>query len=123
MGSKLGPSYACLFMGHQETFIMQQYTGPKPNLYIRYIDDIFCTSSLSNDDLNNFFDFCNDFHPSIKFTHSVIFTNIPFLDLNVKINNTSLITTIHYKPTDSHNYLKYNSNHPESCKNSVPYIF
>jgi hypothetical protein len=26
-----------------------------------------------------------------------------------------------YKPTDSHNYLQFNSFHPKSCKNSIPY--
>eukprot|EP00794_Sanderia_malayensis_P002349 gene2348-2705_t len=40
MGSKLGPSYACLLVGYQEYLITQQYQGPFPHLIKRYIDDI-----------------------------------------------------------------------------------
>ena len=36
MGSKLGPSYACLFVGYQEHLITQQYEGPFPHLIKRY---------------------------------------------------------------------------------------
>ena len=30
MGSKLGPAYACLFVGHQEELISKSYDGPQP---------------------------------------------------------------------------------------------
>ena len=40
MGSKFGPNYACLFVGHIEEQIFLQYPGSKPDLYKRYIDDI-----------------------------------------------------------------------------------
>ena len=46
MGSKLGPSYACLFLGYQEHLITQQYEGPFPHLIKRYIDDIVGATSL-----------------------------------------------------------------------------
>ena len=47
MGTKMGPSYACLFMGHLEYRIMESFTGPVPELYKRYIDDGFGASSRS----------------------------------------------------------------------------
>ena len=47
MGAKMGPSYACLFMGHLEYRIMDSFTGPVPELYKRYIDDGFGASPRS----------------------------------------------------------------------------
>ena len=41
MGSRFGPIYACLFMGYVEQQFISQYTGSRPQIFIRYIDDIF----------------------------------------------------------------------------------
>ena len=30
-------------------------------------------------------------------------------------------STLYTKPTDSHAYLRYNSSHPRSCKDNIPY--
>ena len=35
----MGPSYANLFVGYIEHKFFNQYNGPKPELYRRYIDD------------------------------------------------------------------------------------
>ena len=32
-GTKMGPSYACLFMGHLEHTLLQQYKKPVPEIY------------------------------------------------------------------------------------------
>ena len=46
MGTKMGPSYANLFVGFSEHKFFSQHHGPKPELYGRYIDDcIGATSS------------------------------------------------------------------------------
>ena len=37
MGTKMGPSYANLFVGYVEHQFFNQYDGPKPDLYGRYI--------------------------------------------------------------------------------------
>ena len=37
MGTKMGPSYANLFVGYIEHQFFNQYNGPKPELYGRYI--------------------------------------------------------------------------------------
>ena len=39
MGTKMGPSYANLFVGFVEEQIFERYSGPKPELFGRYIDD------------------------------------------------------------------------------------
>ena len=108
MGSKLGPNYACLFVGHIEEQIFQQYNGKSPDLYKRYIDDIVGAASCNKQDLEDFTSFVNNFHPSLKFTWAISDDKLPFLDLYLKPSSNRLITTIHYKETDSHS----SSTHP-----------
>ena len=38
----------------------------------------------------------------------------------VKAGN-KVSTTIHYKATDTHNYLEYTSSHPTHCRNAIPF--
>ena len=40
MGSKMGPNYACLFVGYVEDQIASQYHGLVPQLHKSYIDDV-----------------------------------------------------------------------------------
>ena len=49
--------------------------------------------------------------------------SLPFLDINLSIdqNTHTMKTSVHYKPTDSHVCLSFNSSHPPKCKNSIPY--
>eukprot|EP00061_Rhincodon_typus_P017437 g46130.t1 len=37
-GTRMGPSSACLFVGHVEQSLFRSYTGPIPHLFLRYID-------------------------------------------------------------------------------------
>ena len=50
MGSKVGPNYGCLFVGYVEEQMLRSYTGIKPDLYKRYMNDVAgaasCTSCL-----------------------------------------------------------------------------
>ena len=50
-------------------------------------------------------------------------SHVNFLDTTVRINpsNNRLETDLYCKPTDSHNYLLYNSAHPKKCKQSISY--
>ena len=59
--------------------------GPKP-LYIRYIDDIFGLSTMTEDDLRHFIDaFCN-FHPAVEFTFDIA-KKVNFLDISLSIES------------------------------------
>ena len=80
MESKFGPNYACLFVGHIEEQIFLQYPGAKPNLYKRYVDDVVGTVSCSKSELDNFANFVNNFHPSLKFTWAISDDQLLFLD-------------------------------------------
>ena len=44
-----------------------------------------------------------------------------FLDVLVKEPNTSIITDIYYKNTQTHKYLHFGSCHPHNTKPSIPY--
>ena len=54
MGTKMGPSYANLFVGYIEHQFFNQYNGPKPDLYRRYIDNCVGATSSTREELNQF---------------------------------------------------------------------
>ena len=118
MGTKMGPSYANLFVGYIEHQFFYQYNGPKPELY-RYIDDCIGATSSTREDLNQFITAANSFHPALKYTWEISDTSLAFLDIKVSIEGNGLCTSVHYKPTDSHSYLLYSSSHPSHGKNSI----
>ena len=113
MGTKMGPSYANLFVGFVEEQIFERYSGPKPELFGRYIDDCIGATSCCKSDLEAFISFVNSFHPSLDFTWEISETSVSFLDISVSITANHLSTSVHYKPTDSHSYLLYSSSHPK----------
>ena len=121
MGTKMGPCYACLFMGYLEQQIFDSFPGTIPDIFLRYIDDIVGVTSMSYNELQNFFLFANNFHPNIKFTTTTSSTQVTFLDINLFLSPFCLSTSVHYKETDSHSYLRYSSSHPKSCKDSIPF--
>ncbi|XP_059150561.1 uncharacterized protein LOC131937289 [Physella acuta] len=121
MGTKMGPSYACLFMGYLEGQIQEKYTGRIPCFYRRYIDDGLGITEMAEEELQDFISFCNNYHPNIKFTSEISESSVNFLDMTISLNTTNVGTTVYYKPTDSHSYLLYSSSHPPACKNSIPF--
>ena len=66
MGTRMGPSYANLFVGYVEHQFFNQYNGPKPELYGRYIDDCIGAISSSREELDQFITSVNSFHPALK---------------------------------------------------------
>ena len=121
MGTKMGPSYANLFVGYIEHQFFNQYNGPKPDLYRRYIDDCVGATSSTREELNQFITAVNSFHPALKYTWEISDTSLAFLDIKVSVEGNGLCTSVHYKPTDSNSYLLYSSSHPSHVKNSIPY--
>ena len=90
MGTKMGPSYANLFVGYIENQFFNQYNGPQPKLYRRYIDDCVGATSSTREELEQFIYSVNSFHPALKYTWQISETSIPFLDINVSIHNNGL---------------------------------
>ena len=63
----------------------------------------------------------NNFKSNLKFTCECDNNSINFLDLNVKLNNGELTTSVYIKPTDRHQYFHYKSSHPDHIKRSIVY--
>eukprot|EP00745_Piridium_sociabile_P026213 TRINITY_DN4169_c0_g1_i14.p1 TRINITY_DN4169_c0_g1~~TRINITY_DN4169_c0_g1_i14.p1 ORF type:complete len:390 (+),score=72.90 TRINITY_DN4169_c0_g1_i14:1655-2824(+) len=123
MGTKMGPSFACLFVGYIEEKAISQYSGPIPSFYRRFIDDCLGATTGPKDALINFINHMSNFHPALKYTSDVSSSSVAFLDLQISVqpNSNQLSTSVFYKSTDSHSYLLYNSNHPPATRNSIPY--
>ena len=121
MGTKMGPSYACLFVGYVEEKMLLTYTGTKLIMLRRYIDDYFGISTSTKNELEDFMQYVNDFHPSLSYTYDISDTSVNFLDISISMTHHGLTTDIFYKDTDTHSYLRYESAHPPSCKKGIPY--
>ena len=111
MGSKMGPSYANLFVGYIENQFFNQFNCTKPEFYGRYIDDCIGAISSSREELDHFITSVNSFHPALKYTWEISETSIALHDIKVSINGNGVSTSVHYKPTDSHSYLLHSSSH------------
>jgi len=122
MGTKAAPGFANTFMGDFEERFVYPYRL-QPLKYLRFLDDIFLIWQYGMDELTEFVIHMNSQLPSIKFTMEHSKESVNFLDTTVSINIASheLETDLYCKPTDSHNYLLYNSAHPKRCKESIPY--
>ena len=121
MGTRLVPSYACLFMADLEERLLDSY-HLKPRLWMRYIDDIFFVWEHGEEQLQEWFGHLNGCHPTIKFTNEYSKNMISFLDtMVIKDAHGDLYTDLYSKPTDSHSFLRFDSAHPPMCKQSLPY--
>ncbi|XP_064461905.1 uncharacterized protein LOC135372141 [Ornithodoros turicata] len=82
MGTKMAPTYANIFMGTLEEKFLEGRER-KQALYKRYLDDIFMIWPHSERDLIEFINDLNQFHPTIKFTHTYSTATVNFLDVQV----------------------------------------
>jgi len=121
MGTKVAPSFANLFMADFEEKWVYNYPT-HPSIWLRYIDDIFIVWEHGMTELDKLLTHLNSCHPTIKFTAEHSMNSINFLDTTVHLApDNSIYTDLYCKPTDSHNYLRYDSAHPSHCKTSLPY--
>ena len=129
MGTRMGPSYACLFMGWVEHNFFDTYTGPVPEVYKRYIDDSVGSQIVQRSQivverasLEGFIGAFGSFHPAVELVSEISETSLDSLDVILSVSDDgSISTSVFYKPTDSHSYVDYTSNHPRSCLDSIPY--
>ena len=64
MGPKMGPNYANLFVDYVEEHIFNQFDGPKPEHFGRYIDDCLGATSCTKEELERFIDWFCQLFPS-----------------------------------------------------------
>ena len=69
--------------------------------------------------LNEFVNFINSSHETIKFTHDISPSKINFLDVTVLLHNNNITTDLHIKSTDTHQYLLSSSCHPNHIKSQL----
>ena len=84
----------------------------------------FLWCGQKEDDLKTFIHYLNSIHPTIKFTHEYsnsLHQTLPFLDVQVHLNNKQIPTDLHTKPTDTHQYLLKTSCHPAHTKRTIPF--
>ena len=81
MGSRLGPNYACLFVGYVKERMLAENTGSKLDLYKRYMDNGAVAALGSEQDLQQFLDFASKYHPKLVYTWSLSSEKLPFLDI------------------------------------------
>ena len=91
-------------------------------VYRRYTDHCIGATSYSREELNQFIAAVNSFLPALKNIWEISNTSLAFLDIKVSIEGNGLCTSVHCKPTDSHNYLLCSSSHPLHDKNSISYF-
>ena len=121
MGTKIGPSVACIFMGYLEELFSVDYEHSTPMQCKRYIDDIVGADSCPEKELQCFIDHLTNFNSSIKYTYTISNNTVTFLDLHLTIDNNHIKPCAHFKPTDSRDYLLVSSSHPPYCKQSIPF--
>ena len=124
MGTRLAPTFACLFMGVLESKFLASWTGLAPRMWRRYIDDIFFLWNEGEEELKLFLSHLNESHPTIKFTATYDFATraVPFLDTVVSIGADGYIkTNLYIKPGTKCTYLAPTSSHPNFIAKNIPF--
>ena len=139
MGASFAAFYACLTVGYlEETKLfprLRQEFGERDvkiimKNYKRFMDDgiVFLPWHICKD---KFLALLNEMDQSIVFTleHSekTLFKNkeverLNFLDLSIMVEEDGTThTDVYYKPTNSHDYLHFDSFHPTHTRQNIPY--
>ncbi|XP_050704115.1 uncharacterized protein LOC126989586 [Eriocheir sinensis] len=116
MGSPLGVLLANFFMGCVEEEVFKKLD--KPDIYCRYIDDIFIKTE--NDDDAERLRLCLQEVSGLKLTiEKSVNNSIPFLDILVKQEEQSFNTEVFVKPTNPGHCLNGRSECPQRYKDST----
>ena len=83
-----------------------------------FIDYIFIWAE-SEESLEKSLEDPSKFHPNLKLNYEKSNEKINFLDVVIKIKEGRIITDLHCKPTDDHEYLHYDSSHADQIKWSI----
>lgn len=129
MGTKMAPTYATLTLGYLEEKMYKEINrlfNEETEMYItkhwkRYLDDCFIVWNSGDNNLSVFKNILNELNPDIKFTADESLNRISFLDILLTKQDEVIMTDVYYKPTDTHQYLHFNSCHPRHTKRAIPY--
>ena len=126
-GTRMAPAYAGLFMARlEEDFLAAQDEETHSSLVLwkRFIDDIVAVWRGGMDSLRRFLDRLDNSDSDIKYTWTVDYTRINYLDVDVfkerRFKETGLFDTrTHIKETNSFQYVHASSSHPPSVFKGV----
>ena len=140
MGTKLAPPYACLAIGFLEEtkfylelpqFFSEEHCIFITKNFLRFMDDGFTPwPNILNIDifkslLNNMDEFINfTLEPATKTSEDIEKNHqiLNFLDIKIILHPSgNLETDMFYKPTNTHHYLPFNSQHPNHTKENIPF--
>jgi hypothetical protein len=118
MGTPAACSYATITFGHFENTVLLPTFENNLLFYRRYIDDIFGVwlPPRTNKSVtwNNFITLLNSWG-NLEWVANTPSTTTHFLDLNVTLKNSKIVTSTYQKPLNLYLYLPPSSAHPASC--------
>ena len=88
---------------------------------MRLVDNIFAVWTISEAEINDFVNYANSHHTTIKFTSEISHEKVVFLDTEVykgnRFNKRNILDIrTHFKPTETFQYTHFSSWHPFSVK-------
>ena len=116
----MAPPYATIFLGDFEERLFSDY-DISPLVWWCYIEYIFMLWQHGEEELKKFLEILNFYYPNIKFTANYSRDKIGFLDAEEIKKGNQLVTDLHIKPTDTHEYLHASCCHVFHSKKSIPY--
>jgi hypothetical protein len=114
MGGPLGPTMANFFLGHIESTLFSNISF-SPELYLRYVDDIFAVFS-DKDAIDQFFQYLNTQHPNLSFTLENATNTLAFLDVELEITDASFESWVYRKKTHTGVFMNFNAVVPDKWK-------
>ena len=127
MGTRVAPTYANLFMGKLEKQLLQNCPENLKRFlhtWKRYIDDVLVIWTGSEAEFEEFFNFLNSFHSTIKFDkpqYNPEDNSCEFLDLKISIKNGKIATDLFRKDTAKPRALLPSSAHPGHITSNIIY--
>ena len=117
MGCCLAPTFAEYYMCNLENDVLSN-NNIKPSVYCRYVDDIYVV--VRNEEHLFQLKTRMEEQSALQFTYEMSANNIlPFLDINVSIQNGQYSLSVHRKTTDKGKCMNPSSECPDRYKRSV----
>jgi hypothetical protein len=124
MGTIMAPTYANIYLrAKEETSFQNNPFKANVLLYKRYIDDILAVYNNHDNTLQEYIQLLHKTYSPLKLTLKIGKQKIPFLDLELSINQELNIIDhdIYQKPLSLKAYIPHNSLHPQHINKSIIY--